>query len=190
MLKNELIEIGNEPYRKSIASEYLWKNKRKHSIKSKIVSFLIGCAITLAIFSVKYISVNASDVESEPIVGESVNCLATIYKPSEIVLKCVEMTYYTETSNTCANGKYPRNGICAYRKQDIGKCAIIYTLDYELIGYFEIYDTGYGREESNGKGTIQNGNCVDIFAENESFGRELIEQYGNKVLIQIVDGKG
>lgn len=189
-MKKELIEIGNVPHRNKVAAEYLRKNKRKRSIKSKILSFIIGCVITLTIFSIKYISVNASDVESEPIVGESVNCLATIYKPSEIVLKCVEMTYYTETSNCCANGKMPRNGICAYRKQDIGKCAIVYSMDYELIGYFEIYDTGFGRKEENGKGTIQNGNCVDIFSENENFGRELIEQYGNKVLIQIVDGKG
>lgn len=190
MVKKELIEIGNVPHRNKVAAEYLRKNKRNRSIKSKIVSFLIGCMITLTIFSIRCVSVQANQAENNPIVGETITCLATRYKPSQIALKCVEMTYYTETSNPCANGKHPRKGICAYRKQDIGKCAIIYTLDYELIGYYEIYDTGYGREESNGKGTIQNGNCVDIFAEQSEQGKELIEKYGNKVLIQIVNGKG
>ena len=102
----------------------------------------------------------------------------------------VEMTYYTESGQPCANGKTPRFGVCAYQKEYIGWTAIIYTTDMEHIGIFEIYDTGFGRKESNGKGTIQNGNCIDIFMESDKQGKEFIEQYGNKVIIYLVKAEG
>ena len=109
--------------------------------------------------------------------------------------KLVEMTYYSYTGSTCANGKHPRHGVVAYSPQYIGYTAIIYSVSEngtigEKIGYFEIYDTGYGRKESNGKGTIQNGNTIDVFQESDQAGREFIKQYGNKCYIQIVKGVG
>jgi hypothetical protein len=109
--------------------------------------------------------------------------------------KLVEMTYYSYTGSTCANGKHPRYGVVAYSHEYIGYTAIIYSVSEngtigEKIGYFEIYDTGYGRKESNGKGTIQNGNCIDVFHETDSDGKEFISKYGNKCYIQIVKGVG
>lgn len=109
--------------------------------------------------------------------------------------KLVEMTYYSYTGSTCANGKHPRYGVVAYSPEYIGYTAIIYSVSKngtigEKIGYFEIYDTGYGRKESNGKGTIQNGNCIDVFHGSDKAGREFMEKYGNKCYIQIVKGVG
>lgn len=109
--------------------------------------------------------------------------------------KLVEMTYYSYTGSTCANGKHPRYGVVAYSPEYIGYTAIIYSVSEngtigEKIGYFEIYDTGYGRKESNGRGTIQNGNCIDVFHESDRAGKEFIKKYGNKCYIQIVKGAG
>lgn len=53
----------------------------------------------------------------------------------------------------------------------------------ELIGYFEIYDTGYGEYDEitdNGEGTITNGNTIDIFRDSHSRGRDFISKYGDK----------
>jgi hypothetical protein len=109
--------------------------------------------------------------------------------------KLVEMTYYSYTGSTCANGKHPSYGVVAYSPEYIGYTAIIYSVSEngsigERIGYFEIYDTGYGRKESNGKGTIQNGNCIDVFHETDKAGKRFISKYGNKCYIQIVKGVG
>ena len=109
--------------------------------------------------------------------------------------KLVEMTYYSYTGSACANGKHPRYGVVAYSPEYIGYTSIIYSVSEngaigDKIGYFEIYDTGYGRKESNGKGTIQNGNTIDVFQESDQAGRDFIKQYGNKCYIQIVKAQG
>ena len=41
-----------------------------------------------------------------------------------------------------ASGEETREGICAYRRRDIGKTAIVYNADMELIGIYEVKDTG------------------------------------------------
>ena len=188
-MKTDLINMANIPYRNRQAASYLKKNKRKSKRNGSILSFLIGCMIAIIFFSTKCISVNAKSAQIGTEQRNSIVSAIDGKEPLKIDLRVVEMTYYTETSDLCANGKMPRNGICAYRKEDIGKCAIIYTMDYEVIGFYEIYDTGYGRKEPNGKGTIQNGNCVDIFMESDGQGKEFIKKYGNKVIIQLVDGR-
>ena len=109
--------------------------------------------------------------------------------------KLVEMTYYSYTGSACVNGKHPRYGVVAYSPEYIGYTAIIYSVSEngtigEKIGYFEIYDTGYGRKQSNGKGSIQNGNAIDIFMESDGKGKEFIKEHGNQVFIQILKGKG
>ena len=84
----------------------------------------------------------------------------------------------------------------AGRKEDIGKTAVIYDLDFNLIGIYEFRDIGYGQATGRGTskvrkgmtvGTIENGSCVDIYfgslLECRAFGRQ-------KVLMQIIDAKG
>ena len=103
----------------------------------------------------------------------------------------VDMTYYLETDNPCANGEYPTVGVCAYQKEYIGMTALIYVNDDgnigDLVGIYQISDTGYGRTESNGMGSIQNGNTIDIFMDSDSAGRKFIETYGNDVFVKIID---
>ena len=56
-----------------------------------------------------------------------------------------------------ANGEQTRHGICAYRKADIGDVAKVYNSEMQLIGEYEIADTG--------KGGIRKGTVVDIWME-------------------------
>lgn len=190
MLKMDLAEIANERYRINTASEYSRIIRNRNKKIGRIASLSIGIVLGIVAGTFHYISVSAKYAEIEPKTSQVVKVSTEEENPLEIDFRTVEMTYYTETDNNCANGKRPRFGICAYQKSDIGKCAIVYSSNWELIGIFEIYDTGYGRTESNGKGTIQNGNCIDIFMESDSAGRKLIEKYGNEVHIQIVEAKG
>ena len=56
-----------------------------------------------------------------------------------------------------ASGVEVREGICAYRKEDIGKLAKVYNSNMELIGTYEIEDTG------RKGGAIRRGEAVDIW---------------------------
>lgn len=56
--------------------------------------------------------------------------------------------------------KPTRAGICAFRPEDIGKTAIAYDADMNLIGIYEIEDTG-------GE-TVRAGKTLDIWCETEA----------------------
>jgi hypothetical protein len=79
---------------------------------------------------------------------------------------------------TTASGDQTRPGICAYRPCDIGKTAIVYTDDRELIGVYEIKDTG----DYN----IQKGYVLDIWC----YTKDECNKMTQKALIQIVDANG
>lgn len=69
-------------------------------------------------------------------------------------LKPVTITGYCANGVT-KSGEETRPGICAYRPQDIGKTAVVYSEDMELIGTYEIMDTG--------KKSIRDGYVLDIW---------------------------
>lgn len=118
---------------------------------------------------------------------------------SEPELKLVEATAYYDYRQVgiSYDGRKLVPGLTiAGRKEDIGKTALIYDMDYRLMGIYEFRDIGYGQATGNGTsrirkgmtvGTIENGSCVDIYfgslLECRSFGRQ-------KVYMQIVDAKG
>lgn len=116
-------------------------------------------------------------------------------------LKRVDMTCYTHTGNPCRNGKMPREGICAYQEQYLGCLAIVYEDNNgepgEIIGYYEIYDTGYGSETDvinpkTGKnyGSLELGTSIDIFQDSLEECYEFIEEHGDTAFIQIVYAEG
>lgn len=116
-------------------------------------------------------------------------------------LKHVKMTCYTHTGNPCSNGKMPREGICAYQPRYIDWTAIVYKDNKgkpgEIIGFFEIYDTGYGTETNliNPKtggnyGTIQLGESIDIFQESLDKCYEFIGDFGDSCFVQLVYAEG
>lgn len=66
----------------------------------------------------------------------------------------VKITGYCLKGRT-ADGTEVREGICAYRRDCIGKIARLYNADGEHIGDYEIHDTG--------KGGIRKGTVVDVW---------------------------
>lgn len=79
---------------------------------------------------------------------------------------------------TMANGEQTREGVCAYRPQDIGKTAIVYTENRELIGIYEITDTGTEN--------IREGWVLDIWKPT----KEECAALTQRALVQIVDAEG
>lgn len=175
-MKLDLLEIGNIPYRNRVAREYSNKILRNRRRKSAIVSVIIGMIIGLY-FGFCHIQAVAGEQPDE------------IRQP-----KAVEMTYYTATGNDCANGKPPHTGIVAYSPEYIGDTAILYENDCgkvgQLIGIYEIYDTGYGKTLPSGFGSIQEGKTVDVFMDSDEAGREFIKEHGNEIFIQVVRANG
>jgi len=201
MIKLDLMEIGNIPGKelKSIhfknievekAEEYTFRVNRKAKRITTLISFGLGILIGLFVWFMSHSESHANSLpkQADTVISEEVT------ENKETLLKndfrALEMTYYLETGNKCANGKMPRYGICSYNKNYIGQTAIVYSYSGQLIGYFEIYDTGYGRTSTNGKGTIENEECIDIFMESDQAGKEFIKKYGNECYVKIVNAKG
>lgn len=116
-------------------------------------------------------------------------------------LKHVKMTCYTSTGNPCRNGKMPRRGVCAYQYEYLNWMAIVYADNNgkpgEIIGYYEIYDTGYGIETDainpktgDNYGSLEIGTSIDIFQDSLDECYDFIEQYGDSCFIQLVYAEG
>ena len=109
-------------------------------------------------------------------------CVLSIYlvaRAGEPELQPVKITGYNLRGVT-ASGIETQPGICAYRKEDIGKTARIYNADKELIGEYLIADTG------KKGGAIRRGEVVDIWQET----REACFAITQNGFIEIVDQKG
>ena len=109
-------------------------------------------------------------------------CVLSIYlvaRAEEPDLQPVKITGYNLKGIT-ASGIETQPGICAYRKEDIGKIARIYNADKQLIGEYLIADTG------KRGGAIRRGEVVDIWQETRA-ACFAITQNG---FIEIVDQKG
>ena len=114
----------------------------------------------------------------------SVFCLSVPVMAKEPELNKSWLTCYLPTGNPTASGVMPRRGIMAGKREWLGKTALIYERDGDkvgdLIGIYEILDTGTGKD-----GAIKEGRAVDIFCETES---DIVPT--QKIWIQIVDAKG
>jgi 3D (Asp-Asp-Asp) domain-containing protein len=65
-------------------------------------------------------------------------------------------------------------------KEYMGKTAIVYTPDFELIGIYEVEDTG-------GDYRIKNGQCIDIYIPDYD---SCIEFGRQDVIVYLMDAKG
>lgn len=91
----------------------------------------------------------------------------------------IEATAYCYGEVT-ASGKKVREGMAAMAKEYMGKTAIVYSADHELIGIYEVEDTG-------GDYRIKNGQCIDIYIPDYesciNFGRQ-------DVIVYLLEAKG
>lgn len=98
-------------------------------------------------------------------------------------LKKMRVTCYLPTGNRTADGTVPYEGIVAARRQDLGKVAVIYDLDMNWLGNFEVRDTG-------GAKSLKNGTSIDVFRDDMDSAREWIRAYGDYCYVQLIEADG
>ena len=106
----------------------------------------------------------------------------------------ISTTAYCCGTTTCT-GVPVREGICAVKKEWIGKTALIYANNDgeigELLGIYECLDTGFGADsDGDGIGSIQEGKLIDVYFPTYEQCKEWMKLTGGKVYVQLVDANG
>lgn len=120
----------------------------------------------------------------------------------------MQTTAYYHGSITYS-GERVREGIAAGKEEWIGEAAVIYEAipqddGYEageLLGVYEIQDIGYGKSSGDGipskvrcdkdsRGTIERGECLDIYRESYDRCVDWMKQTGGVVYVQIIPADG
>lgn len=117
----------------------------------------------------------------------SSNVMAADYStPTKIRCTC----YTSNEGSITASGERVREGILAGKREWIGKVAILYDMNMNIIGYYEFKDTGAGIDtDGDGKGdSIKKGKSIDVYRDTLEGCREWIKTYGDYIMIQIVEG--
>lgn len=175
-MKTDLIEIANIPYRNHKAEIYSARVRKRYKRKGIVYSILLALIFGLFFGFCHIKSVASSDG-------------AEIITP-----RLVEMTYYLPTGNDCANTLPPHEGIVAFAPEYIGDTAILYESDNgkigDMIGIYEIYDTGFGKHLEGIGSSIKAGKTIDVFFEDDEDGKRFITEHGNEVFIQVVKAVG
>lgn len=134
-------------------------------------------AIILTVFVTVATMIDLPDTPQVKPATECKSMEATIQEPT-----LMRVTYYTATGNHTASGVYPEYGMCAMNRENLGRYAVVYTQEMELIDVFEITDIG-------GHHMLRNGTAIDIFVEDIQQGRNFTSEYGDYLLVEIVDYK-
>lgn len=98
-------------------------------------------------------------------------------------LRLIRATCYCDTGNPTASGVMPYYGVISGRREDLGKTAILYSIDREYIGIFEFRDIG-------GDERLRNGTAIDVYMGTLHRCNEWIGTYGDYVYIQIIEAEG
>ena len=91
-----------------------------------------------------------------------------------------------------ASGSEVREGIIAAKKEWMDALIVLYDMDMNFIGYFEVKDTGFGIDkDGDGVGSIQEGTSLDVFRSSLERCYDWIERYGDYCYVQIItDAEG
>lgn len=112
--------------------------------------------------------------------GQMIRMLTTAYHHGEIT----------------ASGRRTRRGICAVRREWIGKTALVWKCENsdtmgEFLGIWECLDTGFGADsDGDGMGSIQEGRVIDMYFPTPEEAEEWMEITGGRVYVQLVDAEG
>lgn len=102
----------------------------------------------------------------------------------------IRCTCYTSTEGAItASGEHVREGIVAGKRAWMGKVAVIYDMNMNLIGIYEFKDTGAGIDtDGDGKGdSIKNGTSIDVYRDTYARCKEWIKEHGDYVFLQIIE---
>lgn len=108
----------------------------------------------------------------------------------------VRCTCYCYTGRPCSDGSTPKEGLTVAGKPEWkGKAAILYRVNDDdsigdVIGIFQFRDTGYGFDTDSGQGTIQTGQSIDVYRHDMDGVQEWIKEYGDYVMLQVIDVQG
>lgn len=114
----------------------------------------------------------------------------------------IRATCYTSQEGAITySGQRVRPGIIAGKKSWLGSVALLYTYkktedgEYvpdEFLGYYEVLDTGAGMDtDGDGKGdSIIKGQSIDIFTETLEDAYAWRDQYGDYLMMYLVNGDG
>ena len=140
-------------------------------MRKRIVSVLL---VLLMLFLILLYSLPAEAAEKYPVRKMRVTCYT--YPPGSIT----------------ASGCEVREGIVAAKKDWMDALVVLYDTDMDLIGYYEVKDTGFGiDQDGDGIGSIENGTSIDVFRDSLERCYEWIERYGDYCYVQIItDAKG
>ena len=122
---------------------------------------------------------------------------------AEPELKPINVTAYYSENPTGCRGDLMREGIAAGKQSWYGKAIVLYKNEDgkpgELIGVYEILDTGYGRDTGKGEskikkgrhlGTIETGETIDIYRDNYDRCKEIMILTNGKAFYQLIDAEG
>lgn len=103
-------------------------------------------------------------------------------------VKKMRVTCYTyPPGSITASGSEVREGIVAAKKDWMDALVLLYDMDMNFIGYFEVKDTGFGIDRNgDGIGSIQEGTSIDVFRSSLERCSEWIERYGDYCYVQII----
>ena len=110
------------------------------------------------------------------------------------VFKMLTTAYHHGT--VTAMGQHPGRGICAVRKEWVGKTALVWKCTDsdelgEFLGIWECLDTGFGADsDGDGVGSIQEGRVIDMYFPTQEEVEEWMAVTGGKVYVQMVDAEG
>lgn len=126
--------------------------------------------------------------------------------PASMVLMSTTAYYHGQIT---FSGQEVREGIAAGKEEWIGEAAVIYEAipqddgfeAGDLLGVYEIQDIGYGKSSGDGipskvrsdkdsRGTIERGECLDIYRESYDRCVDWMERTGGKVFVQIIPAEG
>lgn len=140
-------------------------------MRKRILSVLL---VLLMLFLILLYSLPAEASEKYPVRKMRVTCYT-----------------YPEGSIT-ASGYEVREGIVAAKKDWMDALVVLYDMDMNFIGYFEVKDTGFGIDkDGDGIGSIQEGTSIDVFRDDLDRCREWVKTYGDYCYVQIItDAEG
>lgn len=143
---------------------------------------------TLIIFIIYFLKLNTKAYDFAPPTGDPLK------EPVVIRSTC----YVADEDAVCSTGAKPQYGYIAGAKEWERKVAFLYSYEIvdgeprpkELLGIFEVMDTGKGIDIGDGNYSIREGQSIDIYMPTLHQAEEWIEENGDYLYMVLIDAEG